>query len=301
METRARYVLVGVFTLMSLLAALGFILWLAKVEIDRTYAQYDILFDTVAGLGKASAVRYNGVDVGTVLTIALDRADSTLVRVRIEVFASTPVRTDTVATLASQGVTGVSFVALEGGSPNADRLVSQPPAGVPVITSKPSVVQELMVGAPELLAEARLLMEDIRGFTTTENGQAIAGILANVESATARVDGLADRAESFLAAAETTLTEAQGALVEVKSTFQSANGLMKDEVPDMLTRLSAAVDSVKGAVVGLEAFSQNGLPQFTALAQDARNVISNISALTDRISRDPARFFLGNQTPAYRN
>ncbi len=301
METRARYVLVGIFSLISLLAALGFILWLAKVELDRTYAQYDILFDTVAGLGKASAVRYNGVDVGTVLDFALDREDSSVVRVRIEVFASTPIRTDTIATLASQGVTGVSFVALEGGNPNSDRLVRVPPANVPVIRSQPSVVQGLLVSAPELLAEAQLLMRDIRGFTTNENGQAIAGILANVESATARVDELANRTESFLASAETTLTEAQDALVEIKSTFQSANTLMKDDVPDMIVRLSAAVDSVKGSVAGFESFSQNGLPQFTALAQDARNAIANISALTDRISRDPARFFLGNQTPSYRN
>ena len=35
METRARYILVGIFTLLSLAAALGFILWLAKVQIDR--------------------------------------------------------------------------------------------------------------------------------------------------------------------------------------------------------------------------------------------------------------------------
>jgi len=301
METRARYVLVGIFSLISLLAALGFILWLAKVELDRTYAQYDILFDTVAGLGKASAVRYNGVDVGTVLDFALDREDSSVVRVRIEVFASTPIRTDTIATLASQGVTGVSFVALEGGNPNSDRLVRVPPANVPVIRSQPSVVQGLLVSAPELLAEAQLLMRDIRGFTTNENGQAIAGILANVESATARVDELANRTESFLASAETTLTEAQDALVEIKSTFQSANTLMKDDVPDMIVKLSAAVDSVKGSVAGFESFSQNGLPQFTALAQDARNAIAKLSALTDRISRDPARFFLGNQTPSYRN
>ena len=115
METRARYLLVGVFTIVGLVAVMGFTLWLAKVQIDRTYAQYDIVFDSVAGLGQASTVRYNGVEVGKVLSIALDRDDPALVRVRIEIYASTPVREDTLATLSSQGVTGVSFVALAGG------------------------------------------------------------------------------------------------------------------------------------------------------------------------------------------
>jgi sulfonate transport system permease protein len=48
-------------------------------------------------------VQYNGVTVGEVLTIALDPVDPAKVRVRIEIYASTPIRTDTVATLAQRG------------------------------------------------------------------------------------------------------------------------------------------------------------------------------------------------------
>lgn len=53
METRANYILIGAFTLLSMLGALGLFLWLAKVEIDRQYAYYDILFEDVSGLGAA--------------------------------------------------------------------------------------------------------------------------------------------------------------------------------------------------------------------------------------------------------
>jgi len=315
METRARYVLVGVFTLISLLAALGFMLWLAKVQIDRTFAQYDVVFDTVAGLGTSSAVRYNGVDVGTVLAIALDRENPALVRVRIEVYASTPIRSDTVATLASQGVTGVSFVALEGGSADSPRLQRIAPNPVPVIPSKPSVVQELMVGAPELLNDATLLIQDVRGFTTRQNGAAIAGILENVESATARIDGLADRAESFLAAAEITLAEADKVLGEMETTFATANTafvsanttilnvnkVVETDLPLIVAKVDNAVESVRTAAAGLEEFSTTGLPQYSTLAQDARNLVSSLTTLANRISNDPGRFLLGNRTPEYRN
>ncbi len=106
METKARFVLVGAFTLAAMAALLAFLLWLAQVQINRSYAQYDIVFDTVSGLGQDSVVRYNGVDVGKVLDIALDAQNPALVRVRIEINAATPVRKDTVATLSSQGVTG---------------------------------------------------------------------------------------------------------------------------------------------------------------------------------------------------
>ncbi|MDO9525390.1 MAG: MlaD family protein [Gemmobacter sp.] len=300
METRARYILIGAFTLLSLLAALGFIIWLAKVQLDRTYSQYDILFDNVAGLGQASPVRYNGIDVGHVLTIGLDEDDPSLVRVRIEVNANTPVRTGTVATLSSQGVTGVAFVALEGGKSGNEWLVAVPPATVPVIASKPSVVQGLITDAPDLLAEAISLMRDIRGFTTPENSAAITAILRNVETATARIDAMATRTETVMAAAEKTLARADAALIEAQTTFASANTVIVAEMPALVARLKTAIDDVGRSAAGLEAFTSNGLPQFGTLAQEARTLVAGIRALTDRISSDPSRFLLGNQAPAYR-
>ena len=286
METRARYILVGAFTLMAAVAAMGFLLWLARVEINRTYAQYDIVVDTVAGLSQASVVRYNGVDVGTVLAIALDRNDPALVRVRIEIFATPPVRADTVATLASQGVTGVSFVALEGGSPDSERLTVVPPALVPVIASKPSVVQELTTAAPDLLKEAIALMADIRGFTTPANREAIATILQNVKAATGRIDALATRAETLVATAEQTLA--------------NANSVMAEDLPDLVDGLKTTVADVGEAARELKEFARNDLPQFGQLAAQASKVLDTIGALAGRVGNDPGRFLLGNQTPEYR-
>ncbi len=301
METRARYIVVGLFTLFSLGAALGFLLWLARVQLDRTFAQYDIVFDTVSGLSEASLVRYNGVDVGQVLSIDLDGANPALVRVRVEVNAATPVRQDTMATLSSQGVTGVSFVALEGGSQNSDRLVAVPPARVPVIASKPSVVQELTTAAPDLLKEAIALMEDVRGFTTPENREAIAEILTNVESITARVDTLASRAETVLTSAEATLARLDSTLTEAEGTFAGANDVVRNDIPALVTELKATLADVGAAAAELRDFAQTGLPQYGVLASDARALVSRIGILADRIGSDPGRFLLGTQTPAYRN
>lgn len=301
METRARYLLVGVFTIVGLVAVMGFTLWLAKVQIDRTYAQYDIVFESVAGLGQASTVRYNGVDVGKVLSIALDRDDPALVRVRIEIYASTPVRGDTLATLSSQGVTGVSFVALAGGRADAEPIGVVPPADVPLIPSEPSAFQNLLTDAPDVLAEAILLMRDIRSFTTPENGAAITAILRNVETATARIDAMATRTESVMASAEVTMANASATLVDLQALIASADGVLVDDLPAITDQLGAAVDRLGRSAAGFETFANNGLPQFSALATEARAMVAHINALTSRIASDPGRFLLGNQTPTYRN
>jgi phospholipid/cholesterol/gamma-HCH transport system substrate-binding protein len=301
METNARYILVGTFTLGAMAALLGFLLWLAQVEISRSYAQYDIVFDTVSGLSQDSVVRYNGVDVGKVLSIDLDDQNPQFVRVRIEIRATTPVRKDTVATLSSQGVTGVSFVALEGGSPMSEPLVAVPPAPVPLIASKPSVVQELTSAAPDLLKSAIALIEDVRQFTTPENREAIAAILKNVETVTARVDAIAARAETLITAAEATLVRADAALGEAEAAFASADAVIKDDIPGLVDGLKATVSDVGDTSAELRSFARAALPQYRDLAADARKVIATIGAVADRIGRDPGRFLLGNQTPEYRN
>ena len=322
METRARYVLIGAFTVFSLLAALGFLLWLAKVQIDRTYTQYDILFDTVAGLSQASAVRYNGIDVGKVLTIALDVNDPAKVRVRIEVNATTPVRVDTVATLASQGVTGVSFVSLAGGDANAPRLSRVPPNPVAEIPSEPSVVQGLMDDVPDLLAKATTLIEQVSSFVTPENQTSVTNILAQVDTVTARLDALSARAERLMDGAQDSLEQADATLTSIRSTFDAAqvtlaqanatlaaaqtsfdgaNGVINGDLPAIIARLSGAADQIASAAAGVQDFAQGSLPQFAALATDARGLVANLDALTNRVAADPGRFLLGSQTPTYRN
>lgn len=301
METHARYIVVGTFALAAFAALLGFLLWLARVEIARSYTQYDIVFDTVSGLSQDSVVRYNGVDVGSVLSIDLDRENPQFVRVRIEVAAATPVRQDTIATLSSQGVTGVSIVALEGGSPMSDPLQAIPPAPVPVIASQPSVVQELTAAAPDLLNEAIALIEDVRQFATSENREAIAAILQNVESVTARVDGLAARAETVVSAAEATLARADAALTKAEAAFADAGAVIKDDIPGLVDGLKSTMADVGASAAELKVFAQSALPQFRDLAADARQVIATIGAVAERIGQDPSRFLLGNQTPEYRN
>ncbi|MCZ0810828.1 MlaD family protein [Roseovarius sp. EGI FJ00037] len=297
METRARFILVGLFTILGFLAALGFVLWLAKVQLDRTYAQYDILFGTVAGLSQTAPVRYNGVEVGRVLTIALDRDDPALVRVRIEVLTSTPVRTDTIATLAAQGVTGVAFIALEGGSAEADLLTPVPPDVVPVIRSKRSVVQDLMLTGPDLVAEATALIVEVRSFAAPENRDAVSGILANIQDATGRIDALATRAEETLSRVDAVLDATDAGLT-------ATTDLLRNDMTALVADLRAAAANTGAAMEGIRGTTQRDLPQLSAqvgkLIQDASGVIARFDALARQIGSDPGRFLLGNETPEYR-
>jgi phospholipid/cholesterol/gamma-HCH transport system substrate-binding protein len=221
-----------------------------------------------------------------VLTITLDREDPSKVRVRIEVSATTPVREGTEATLASQGVTGVAYVGLEAGDAAADapRLAIDPLSGVAEIPSKTTVVQGLLADAPDLLAQAISVLNDMGRFTTPENADHITSILANLDEASGRLDKVMDD----LTSASTSFAGA----AEKISAFAT-------KLDDVAASADATMADARTALGNIDRFATKTLPQLTALTQQASGLLSDLSSLTARIERDPARFFLGNRTPEY--
>ena len=95
METRANYVLIGIFTLAVVFGAFGFVWWLERAGDGGGRSNYEILFDSsVSGLRPGAPVNFNGIRVGEVNALRLDRADPRKVVVTVGVSASVPVRFD---------------------------------------------------------------------------------------------------------------------------------------------------------------------------------------------------------------
>ena len=73
METKARYVLVGLFALFVIAGVFGFVYWLETIGGSGERVVYRIHFErTVSGLRVGSAVLFNGLRVGEVTGLALD-------------------------------------------------------------------------------------------------------------------------------------------------------------------------------------------------------------------------------------
>ena len=111
MERNANYALVGLSSLLLFAGIVIFVVWLARFQFARDYDMYDILFvGPVRGLNQGGEVHFNGIKVGEVTKIALDRNDSNQVIARVRVTSDVPIRTDSRATLEPQGITGVNYV-----------------------------------------------------------------------------------------------------------------------------------------------------------------------------------------------
>jgi phospholipid/cholesterol/gamma-HCH transport system substrate-binding protein len=169
MEADKHYFLEGLFIIgLSIAAAFAFV-WLAKTG-HRDDVLYRIHFaESVSGMALGDPVKFHGVDVGTVKTMAIDTADPRLVQVDVSLRKDAPVKTDTKASLKLKGITGTVFVELSGGSAEAKSLVETTPQGqIPEIPSEKSQLAGILESIPKVLdslssvgGQAKKLMSDV--------------------------------------------------------------------------------------------------------------------------------------------
>ncbi len=181
METRANYVLIGAFTLAGFAGLIAFLAWFASFDLDRRFAYYDVRFTSVSGLARASEVRFAGLPVGQVVDVRLSPDLDGTVLVRLEVSADTPVRADSVATIESLGVTGVSYVGISAGSADEPLLTAVDDDAVPEITAGRSVLQTLTEDAPELVAQTLRIVQEVGELFGPDNQARFEAILVNLE------------------------------------------------------------------------------------------------------------------------
>ena len=314
METRASYVLVGAFVLLMLAAAGLFVVWLGRYQAEETFSYYDIYFaESVAGLQEGGAVRYQGVQVGRVQDIRIDPNDIQRVKVRVRVDRGTPIRKDATATLELQGITGLVFVQIKGGSNEAAMLPERAEEPIPVIPSRPSLTAQILEGAPNLLAQASALMQQAQEILNADNRRAFSETLRNVRDLTEMMVDYSQRIDGLLKTGNELTTEARGAISEYRTLATSlrtqVDGLggnagealaQMQQAADGFTRVSRQLESlIKDNRQGISDFSGTGLYEFTQLMIESRVLVESLTRVSQQLERDPARFLFGDRQKGF--
>lgn len=291
METRASYLLVGTFVLVLVAAGFVFILWIAKAQVSRDTATYLTYFTTtVTGLQTGSVVRYRGIPVGEVTRIRIDPKNPEQIEVTLEIDSSTPIKTDTVATLESQGITGVAFIQLRGGRRTSPTLVAQQGERYPVIKSEGSGFEKILTDFPKLLQNLNTLADSANQVLDAKNRESITVTLENVAKIAKAVG---DREKDI-----------DRVLSSTTQTLESINGLVTDLRPVVgdlrtgATSFSAMTTSVNKLVEEnrrpLRDFSATGLYEFSLFLTEARDLVKALTRISTKLEDDPARFLFGD-------
>jgi phospholipid/cholesterol/gamma-HCH transport system substrate-binding protein len=197
MEVRARYVLVGSFTLTVILGLFWFAYWINNVGGIGQHASYQIRFEqSVDGLAIGSNVLFNGIRVGVITELALDRSDPKRVNVLISLDPVVPIRSDTEVDVTYQGLTGAPAISLKGGNASGAPLVpnNEHP---PILVAAAGIGQNLSDSARHTLRHLDQILTDnakplhtaIEGFSTFaemlgKNSDRLEAIIGGLEKLT---------------------------------------------------------------------------------------------------------------------
>lgn len=269
METRARYMIVGLFVLSSLAGILIFFLWLAKSDVNNQKNYYNIYFKgSVTGLSPGASVSYLGVPVGNVKKIELDPNDLSQVKILVAIKDTIPVKEDAYASLELQGLTGYKLVQITGGSPESPLLKKKPGEKYPVIPSRYSGVEEIMTTLPRLVNKFTNLVDRINATFNEENRENFAVILKNTNElsknlaeSTAPLKSLIQNLDKLSVSADGTLTRIDKAAEHFTSYFgdnrKALDTLTQTGSYELIKTLSETREMVKNAKQFFESLDEN--------------------------------------------
>lgn len=324
---------VGLLVLMGLALAAGFVIFLTGDRLRRTDSLFETyLRESVQGLEVGSSVRYRGVTVGRVIEIGLASAEYRrpegepfadafqLVIVRFAV--DTPrvgdvPRTEAAvaqglrARLATQGITGVSYLELDFVDPDRYLVPSLP--WTPRYTLIPSM--------PSTVAQAQNTLEQVMRQLQNVDLAAMAGNLDGLLAELRRVARGTDLGAT-LAEANALLREAREAIAatdlpalsaELRATGAATRGVLEGQelrgtltalsrasedlrataqrLPATLTQIEATLRAARGTTTDLQA-------ELAPLLRDLRSTTANLRDTTEALRRSPSQALLGAPPPA---
>jgi phospholipid/cholesterol/gamma-HCH transport system substrate-binding protein len=310
MDPKVNYVTVGAFVVVLAAAVLGVVLWLGKSDYRGVYDRYYAYTrESVAGLSVNSSVKYRGVDVGRVKDIVLNPENPEEVRLTIDILQGTPIKTDTVAVLETQGLTGLATLNLTGGSRDAPALEVAPGQEHPVIKTGPSLFMRLDTaisrllseqGFTNLLANLNQLSQNATAVVDEDNRAAIRQILKDLSELTQTLAARHEQVDRGVLSA----SQAADNLAKLTETMNKQMPLLLDRVnksaaavqvmTEELARTGKAVSGlVKETKPDLEQFSRNTLAETSLLVAELRQLTATLNRVAQDLEREPNALVLG--------
>lgn len=282
METKANYTLVGIFAIIVTIASFGFIYWFAELSQTGQFAKVLVRVPgSAAGLNAGSPVRFNGLPVGQVLAVEIDRDNPQFVKAMTSIRTDTPLNESSVFKLEAQGLTGASLFEIKTpiGGDNGVLQKAYDDNSVIEVTAQTSGIANLLETAEKIIGRADTIMADVETIVSGANGPLIAS-LENAEKITKSVADNAEGIDEFLKSVTRLSGTIENVSERLDSTLASAERLINAVDAEKIDRSINNVEELTaGAVI-----TMNKVDDIVSLIEPDRinGTITNIELATDQ-------------------
>ena len=281
MSLQANDFRLGVFFVIAAATFLVILGWLGGWFADEESNRYVCYFPwSVQGLEKGSAVRYNGVPVGSIESIDI-APDGRLVEVVVAIGTDFPVRDDLAAHLQFVGITGIKVINLQ--SRDEDRVTIpemdfEPEYPViPVSEGSMETLESALERASEIMSEV-----DFRGLSD-QTSQLLENLNKLLESATVE-----DVARSIIGAADGVDSLAT-VYIGLGWRLQALSDSLAESAPELSGRVSLLADRVDTLACRLDGLAASG----SELVDQAGNLMRSLRLIVATVRNHPEELVFG--------
>jgi phospholipid/cholesterol/gamma-HCH transport system substrate-binding protein len=250
MISRAERARLGIFLFVAIGLMVLAVSLLAGYHFTRERDMYTVRFtESVSGLEVGAQVKYNGVRIGQIIDIEIDRSDLERVIATLEVRHRTPVKVDSEAVLVSMGITGLRFVELTGGSKRAKLL--NPGDEIP---SGKSLMGTLEGKAEDIAVRTELALDKINRVLSDKNIRGVHDIVVNMSDITGDVaDLLKENKQNItkiIGNVEVTSRDLKQTMASLNRSTERLEGVITESEPkvgDIMDNLSATAKDFRKA------------------------------------------------------
>ncbi|WP_041962728.1 MlaD family protein [Sulfurospirillum cavolei] len=253
MENRLSYILVGLFLFVLLIGGVVSILWLGNYSEKGNFKFYKIATkESVSGLNDKAPVKFKGVQVGEVRGIAINHKNAEEVLVTIRIQEDVPVKENTYALIEAQGITGLSYIQLQGGTNDAKELkTNSNPKEYALIPSYPSTFSRLDKTVTSLSEKAEVIFSRIEQVMSDKNIKNIEAIIENSAKITESTSKTLANLEAHNKEINRLLAESVAAVQGIKEMSYSLTRAVDTTGIETMKGIKDASISVKNVMGGL--------------------------------------------------
>jgi phospholipid/cholesterol/gamma-HCH transport system substrate-binding protein len=299
MEDQHNPAAVGAFVLALGAALIALVLWLAAGLDTRaaTLPYSAVLNESVSGLSVDAPVKFMGVDVGKVKRISLDPGNPQQVVLDLRIERGTPIRQDSQAVLSTQGLTGISFLEISGGSAAAPLLLPADDGTPARIATRPSLSARLDQVVTRVLSSVEAMSRSLSGVFDAGTRDALKSTLADTatvahalasQEASIR-SGLHDAARTAQLAAAAA-ERLQPTLARIESAAQGLQAMVAS-TERAGNRVALAAD---GTASGVQQVRSETLPEISRLITELDELSATVRRLGTQTERSPTSLLLGS-------
>ena len=280
MESKTNYTVVGLVVLILVAGLFSGMIWLSTGFDTKNYDIYTVYVgEAVSGLSDDSVVKYNGVKVGFVNSIELNKFDPQQVKIQIKIEEGTPVTTSTHATLINQGITGTVYLGLSATSPSPFPLQKTPGEPYPVIPYKASFLSQLEKSIDDVSVGIKRIFDK-------ENALAFKKSLANLQSITDVISKNGDNLNK-------SLKELPALISDLKININKF-GMMAEHMSTAGKQVSVTMKAGRNTI---DKISQQALPPMVLLLHRMDLIGANLEKVSEQMRQNPAVVIRGTTPP----